>query len=210
MRAERQALLLRGAAEIFLAQGFHGTSMDDVAKKIGVSKVILYRFFDGKDAMMAAILQQGLSDIEEADRLWFDVSSNDGGGLRGALQNIRCAGPPPLMVMGFASQDTHYRYFYETAAESARKRTETRFSRWLPPNACEHPMWNVVIVQVADFSLNAFMRWLETGRPDLDSDFQEWMLASQKALSLAARATITGTAVPPVNHTQGSNNAQVG
>ena len=209
MRAERQSLLLRGAADIFLAHGFHGSSMDDVARRIGVSKVVLYRFFEGKDAIMAAILHQGLRDIEEADRLWFDVSPDYGGGLLGALRHIRCAGPPPLLVMRFASQDPQYRHFYEAAADSSRQRTADRLSSWLVRNYCSHPMWNAIVVHIADFSLNGFMRWIDTGKPDLDPEFEGWMLASLRALSLAARATMVGSAELPARDRKG-NNVQVG
>lgn len=40
--------VLNGAREVFLAQGFEGASVDDIAKAAGVSKATLYSYFSDK------------------------------------------------------------------------------------------------------------------------------------------------------------------
>jgi hypothetical protein len=81
--------------------------------------------------------------------------------------------------MQFAARDTQYRRFYDGAAEASRQRTAERLSGWLECEPGSHPMWNAIVVQIADFSLNGFMRWLESGKPDMDSLFASWMVASR-------------------------------
>ncbi|GAA1170970.1 TetR/AcrR family transcriptional regulator [Ornithinimicrobium humiphilum] len=47
-RDERRALLLEAALGAFSEQGYHATSMDDIAERAGVSKPVLYQHFDSK------------------------------------------------------------------------------------------------------------------------------------------------------------------
>jgi TetR/AcrR family transcriptional repressor of mexJK operon len=53
-RKRRQ--VMEAAARLFMAQGYGATSMDAVARKAGVSKATLYAYFQGKDALFAAIV----------------------------------------------------------------------------------------------------------------------------------------------------------
>jgi AcrR family transcriptional regulator len=56
-RAERERLMLRAAGEAFATQGFHGSSMDDIARAAGITKPMLYRYFGSKEGLYAAYLQ---------------------------------------------------------------------------------------------------------------------------------------------------------
>ena len=57
-RDERHASILRGAAVAFARGGFAGTSMDDVAAAVGVTRLIVYRHFDSKEDLYRAVLQR--------------------------------------------------------------------------------------------------------------------------------------------------------
>ena len=56
-RAERERLMLRAAGEAFAAHGFHGASMDEIARAAGITKPMLYRYFGSKEGLYAAYLQ---------------------------------------------------------------------------------------------------------------------------------------------------------
>ena len=56
-RAERERLMLRAAGETFAAHGFHGSSMDHIARAAGITKPMLYRYFGSKEGLYAAYLQ---------------------------------------------------------------------------------------------------------------------------------------------------------
>ena len=53
----RREQLLEVALEIFARQGFHGTSMNDVADVAGVTKPVLYQHFDSKRELYLALLE---------------------------------------------------------------------------------------------------------------------------------------------------------
>jgi AcrR family transcriptional regulator len=54
---ERREQLLQVALEVFAHQGFHGTSMNDVADAAGVTKPVLYQHFDSKRSLYLALLE---------------------------------------------------------------------------------------------------------------------------------------------------------
>lgn len=50
--------ILEGALEIFLQEGFEGTSMDRVAAAAGVSKITIYKYFQDKEGVFKALIEQ--------------------------------------------------------------------------------------------------------------------------------------------------------
>jgi AcrR family transcriptional regulator len=64
-RVERRAQILRAAASVFVEAGFDGTSMDDVARAAGVTRLIVYRIFESKYELYTAVLQEVMDDLRE-------------------------------------------------------------------------------------------------------------------------------------------------
>ncbi|TVQ18618.1 MAG: TetR/AcrR family transcriptional regulator [Leptolyngbya sp. DLM2.Bin15] len=54
----KRAQILQGALEIFLRQGYEGTSMDRVAAAAGVSKITIYKHFEDKEGLFTALIEQ--------------------------------------------------------------------------------------------------------------------------------------------------------
>jgi AcrR family transcriptional regulator len=50
--------ILEGARQVFLGQGFEGASMNDIARVAGVSKGTLYVYFDNKERLFAAVVEE--------------------------------------------------------------------------------------------------------------------------------------------------------
>ena len=46
--------MLRAAGDAFATHGFHGASMDDIARAAGITKPMLYRYFGSKEGLYAA------------------------------------------------------------------------------------------------------------------------------------------------------------
>jgi AcrR family transcriptional regulator len=58
--------ILDGARQVFLAHGFDGASMGEIAKVAGVSKGTLYVYFDSKERLFEALTveeKQGLAEV---------------------------------------------------------------------------------------------------------------------------------------------------
>lgn len=56
-KAERRADLLRAARATFARNGFHGTTMGDVARAAGVSHGTVYVYFSSKDELFGAVVE---------------------------------------------------------------------------------------------------------------------------------------------------------
>lgn len=67
-RTVRREQLLRAAQEVFVAQGYHGAAMDDIADRAGVSKPVLYQHFPGKLELYLALLDGQIDVLIERIR----------------------------------------------------------------------------------------------------------------------------------------------
>lgn len=55
---DKRRAILDAAQSVFLASGFEGASMDEVARIAGVGKMTVYRHFGAKDALYEAMLRE--------------------------------------------------------------------------------------------------------------------------------------------------------
>src|SRR5919201_1787743 len=65
---ERRAQLLAVARRLFGRSGFHGVSMDEVAREAGVTKPILYDHFHSKEELYIALLDADAQALEDRVR----------------------------------------------------------------------------------------------------------------------------------------------
>ncbi len=56
--AERRASILAVAKILFADCGYHGVSVDEIAKRLGVSPAVLYQHFTSKEALYEAVLNE--------------------------------------------------------------------------------------------------------------------------------------------------------
>ena len=69
----KRASIVRAAAQCFNRSGFHGTSMDDIADRLGVTKAALYRYVSNKHELLYAsfnmAMDSSFATLEAAERL---------------------------------------------------------------------------------------------------------------------------------------------
>jgi AcrR family transcriptional regulator len=61
----RRAEICRTAAQIFLVRGFDATSVNDVARALGMTKAGLYHYFPSKEALLFEIMTFGLDRVRD-------------------------------------------------------------------------------------------------------------------------------------------------
>ncbi|MCD9878765.1 TetR/AcrR family transcriptional regulator [Streptomyces guryensis] len=61
----RRRQILDGAALCFARNGFHATSMQDVLKEVDLSAGAVYRYFSGKEELIAAIVAEVLGQVHD-------------------------------------------------------------------------------------------------------------------------------------------------
>lgn len=62
-RAERERQMIDVAEEMFAERGYQATSMDDIAERVGVSKPMLYEYFESKEGLFVACVRQARADL---------------------------------------------------------------------------------------------------------------------------------------------------
>jgi AcrR family transcriptional regulator len=83
---ERKAQLLQVARKAFGKRGFHGVSMDDVAREAGVTKPILYDHFSSKEALYLALLDADAAALEEHIRGALEAKTGNRERIRASFQ----------------------------------------------------------------------------------------------------------------------------
>lgn len=63
IRQEKRQLIMDTALELFAATGFENTTINQIAKKAGISKGLLYNYFISKEELLEAILNKGIDDM---------------------------------------------------------------------------------------------------------------------------------------------------
>jgi TetR/AcrR family transcriptional regulator len=70
---KKREALLREAASIFTRRGFHGTSLADIAEKLGVTKAALYNYVQSKHELLfhchSAAMDAAFESLKEAKEL---------------------------------------------------------------------------------------------------------------------------------------------
>jgi len=63
IREGKKLLIMDTALELFANEGFHNTSIKDIANKAGISKGLLYNYFESKEELIRVIIARGLEEI---------------------------------------------------------------------------------------------------------------------------------------------------
>src|SRR5436190_2270303 len=74
----------------FLAHGFRGVTMDDLAEELGMSKKTLYAHFPGKTALLEAVLLHKFETVEaDMEQIMSECSSDFVNGLHRLLACVK-------------------------------------------------------------------------------------------------------------------------
>jgi AcrR family transcriptional regulator len=78
-KTERGQQILDAASKCFARNGFHGTSMNELAREAGMSVGHIYHYFEGKEAIIAAIVRREVArQLERFDELRQDTDVVEG------------------------------------------------------------------------------------------------------------------------------------
>lgn len=85
-RERKRQALVRAAAQAFRANGFHNTSLDDVAAAVGVTKPLVYLYVGNKQQLLFECFRTGIEEIRTA------FATLDSGALSGREQLLLVLG----------------------------------------------------------------------------------------------------------------------
>src|SRR5690606_5590665 len=63
IRKQKKELILESALELFAENGFHATSISQIAKQAGISKGLIYNYFESKNEILSEIIKIGFDSV---------------------------------------------------------------------------------------------------------------------------------------------------
>jgi len=178
-RSARRAQLIEVAAGAFLERGFDGTSMEEVAQRAGVSRLIVYRIFESKGDLYRAVLRMMLVDLGEH----FIGIDPDELRARGAAH--------VMMPVARAHPDAFRLLWRHTSNEPEFRDIAVEFDGYVTFFArqiLQHFLQDEVLLEWAAHSAGAHLvegvcNWLDHGSPARDDEFAAMMTAGLRALA---------------------------
>jgi AcrR family transcriptional regulator len=161
--------LVRAAAHLFREQGFHGTSVAEIATAAWITKSSLYHHFPSKQALLAQILTDTASRVTPAVE---EIASAD----LPAADRLRAAAHHHIvelirdqdMVACFVEEGRFLAAGYRTDFVAARDRYEQSFRRILQEGVRDGE-FRPVSVSVASLAVlglcNSVVHWYHPGGP---------------------------------------------
>ncbi len=63
IREEKMALIMEVALEHFANEGYYKTTIDHIARHAGISKGLMYNYFESKEALLKAIIHKSVNEV---------------------------------------------------------------------------------------------------------------------------------------------------
>jgi AcrR family transcriptional regulator len=157
-RAQRREQVLAAATEAFARAGFAATSLADVAREAGVTRMIVYTHFESKTALYQAALDRMRDKLRQAtgapDYSPFSLA---------AMLRVAAAEPAGFrLLFHHAAREPEFRDEIDRIRAS---RTAIAADR-LGPRVTD-PAWaRWLATLVPTFTIEAAIAWLDAGQPD--------------------------------------------
>jgi AcrR family transcriptional regulator len=180
-RAQRREQIISAATRAFANRGFTATSLDEVARQAGISRVLVYRHFESKADLYRAVLDRVCNRLLAA--------CGDHGFTDEAVDGL----------VTVASEDPEgFRLLFQHAAREPDFRQETSELRSVVTATARaelagrvsDPSWAAWAAQLTPtVAIEGIIAWLDAGRPDPD----EAAARIRHAIAAVIRAAQTHT-----------------
>jgi AcrR family transcriptional regulator len=172
----RRAQLIEAAASAFVEGGFDGTSMEMVAERAGVTRLIVYRHFESKHALYCAVLESVVGPLREG------YVPGRPGGVGALLMRVARAHPDGFRLLcrharnepTFAKQAAAFRQIAaDFAADAIRAHiADPDIRRW-------------GAATIVDYLYGGICEWLDSGDRQRDDQFATTLQAGARAMIAA-------------------------
>jgi AcrR family transcriptional regulator len=174
-QAERRRAIVDAATSAFATGGYAATSMADIASASGVSHLIVYRHFESKERLYAAVLERAGDALTSA--LSVDGATGRYGPTTAALLAAARADIGAFRVLWrHAAREPEFAHYADTARDQMLELTGAALG---PMVATEHARW-ATRATVA-YLIDAVLVWVEDGDSRLDARFVAAAEASLRA-----------------------------
>ncbi len=176
-RAARRAGILRAAASAFARSGYAATSMDEIAAEAGITKLVVYRYFDSKEVLYRSVLERVFQRL--AEEFLAAYSADPMGPGVGARAMVTVAREDPdgfRLLWHHAAREPEFATYTRELRERAIEASRLLFESWPDPLLREWAAQTVV-----SYLVEATLNWIEHGNHDRDGEVVEMMAVAVAA-----------------------------
>ena len=172
-RDDRRTQLVGAAAAAFLAAGFDATSMESVAERAGVTRLIVYRHFESKQALYRAVLDS----VVESLRSEFDPDAPSG--VAAMLLSVGRRHPDAFRLLW---RQARHEPLFEKEAQAFRTVAAGFADEFIRAYVADKELrqWGAAVI--VDYLYGGICEWLDMGRPTRDEAFAVHLQAGARAL----------------------------
>src|SRR5262245_7656099 len=172
-RDDRRAQLVGAAAAAFLAAGFDATSMESVAERAGVTRLIVYRHFESKEALYRAVLDSVV------DRLRTEFEPSEPQHVSRTLLAVARSHPDAFRLLW---RHARHEPTFEKEAEAFRQVAAGFADEYIRPFVGDAGLRRWGAATIVDYLYGGICEWLDTGDEREDALFAERLQAGARAL----------------------------
>jgi AcrR family transcriptional regulator len=182
-RAERREQIVRAAASAFLTSGYDKTSMEDVANAAGVTRLIVYRIFESKEALYLAVLEAVIDDLALRFEPGTPNTSHEPGlTISATLLGIARRHPDGFRLLWrHASNQAEFQGLFTLFKAAATDYAIALISGVSPDPVVVHWAAESVVSHVYE----SICIWLDDGDPTLDAQFLRMLGDGMRAMVTA-------------------------
>jgi AcrR family transcriptional regulator len=158
-RDEKREAVLRTAVALFLEQGYHRVTLNDVAERLNITKPALYNYFRGKDEILFECWALGQEQVDE-----FIAGINKGGGTALAKLRKLIQAYAEVMTTDFGASLVRFdpRDLTETnrkTVQAAKKRIDRSFRKYLADGVTDGSI-KPCDPKLAAFAIAGSLNWI--------------------------------------------------
>jgi AcrR family transcriptional regulator len=184
-RSERRKTLLDAGASQFASGGFQGTSMEQVALKAKVTRLIVYRHFGSKDELYKAVLDRAAQGVAKAVSAHLANGRSVAGVVRGFLDAARTDPEGFVLLVRQSPRETQFSEYADKFRNGAVETAKELITRPVPDPVLREWAANTLVSLLEEATLT----WIETGSASRDEEMMSVLTSSIEAM-LGAFATV--------------------
>jgi|HubBroStandDraft_5_1064220.scaffolds.fasta_scaffold258429_1 AcrR family transcriptional regulator len=177
-RDQRRQTLLDAGAKAFAEGGFQATSMEEVASLAGVTRLIVYRHFDSKEALYRAILDRAVRGVASTVEHVPAAAPTVRGTVDGFLQVARNDPDGFRLLIRHSSREPDFANYAEQFREKAVKAAQDLIARRVPDPVLRAWTATTLVALLEE----ATLAWIETGETDRDEEMKTVLTRSIEAM----------------------------
>jgi AcrR family transcriptional regulator len=192
-RERKREKIQRAAADVLVELGLRQATMEDIALRLGTSKILLYRYFETKDDLLDAVLSAATQYVLEPEyEEWPGLKPAMARTLKRARDNPNAF----LLLFRVAAHDREFCHHSENVREVLVEVTRARLVQLNHTLRRDKVLLAALAEGIITFLVEATTYWLENGAARRDADWIAWVSSSALAMAAASNRTKLGP-LPP-------------